>query len=163
MKNSFEKNNFLVDCCYSFKEVKDNIKKIMPSHAIIDLKINNDSGIEVIKFLNDFNKNIKIVMLTGYASITTTILAIKSGASYYLAKPANTQMILQAFEGANLEEQNSQNKISNTKKTSIKNVEWEYIHQTLVENNFNITKSAEALNMNRRTLTRKLKKRGISF
>ncbi len=112
----------------------------------------------MVKHLHEFDKNIKIVMLTGYASITTTIEAIKSGACYYLAKPANADMIIAAFDGKmNVLE----TPISN-KKTSIKNLEWEHIHEVLVETNFNISESARILGMHRRTLARKLEKRRIS-
>jgi two-component system, response regulator RegA len=97
-------------------------------------------------------------MLTGYASITTTIEAIKSGACYYLAKPANADMIIAAFNG----ESNTSQKPTSNKKTSIKNLEWEHIHQVLVETDFNISKAALTLGMHRRTLARKLEKKRIS-
>ena len=97
-------------------------------------------------------------MLTGYASITTTIEAIKLGACYYLAKPANVDMIIAAFDGS----VSSETKPLTSKKTSIKNLEWEHIHEVLVETNFNIAKSARILGMHRRTLARKLDKRHIS-
>jgi two-component system response regulator RegA len=114
-----------------------------------------ESGLALIKALHEFDSTIKIVMLTGYASITTTIEAIKLGACYYLAKPANVDAIIAAFNGEALEE-----KISD-KKTSIKNIEWEYIHQALVDADFNISKAARILGMHRRTLARKLEKRGV--
>ena len=162
MKRSFERYNYGVTCAKSLKEVEEIVKKSNFTNAVIDLKINGESGIEVIKFLNNFDKKIKIIMLTGYASITTTIMAIKSGACYYLAKPANVEMIIDAFDKENSDSQKAEIKIIN-KKTSLKNLEWEHIHKVLVENNFNISKTAKILNMHRRTLSRKLQKRGISF
>ncbi len=98
----------------------------------------------------------QIVMLTGYASITTTIEAIKLGACYYLAKPANVDDIIKAFEGSNPEAKPA-------KKTSLKNLEWEYINKTLTEVSFNISKAAKLLGMHRRTLSRKLQKRIVPF
>jgi two-component system response regulator RegA len=160
MKRSFERNNFLVECVKSLKDVEEIVKKSNFTNAVVDLKINGESGLEVIKFLNNFDKKIKIVMLTGYASITTTIMAIKSGACYYLAKPANVEMIIEAFDKENFDSQKAEIKIT-AKETSLKNLEWEHIHKTLVENNFNISKTAKILNMHRRTLSRKLQKRGI--
>jgi two-component system response regulator RegA len=160
MKRSFERNNFLVKCVKSLKDVEEIVKKSNFTNAVVDLKINGESGLEVIKFLNNFDKKIKIVMLTGYASITTTIMAIKSGACYYLAKPANVEMIIEAFDKENFDSQKAEIKIT-AKETSLKNLEWEHIHKTLVENNFNISKTAKILNMHRRTLSRKLQKRGI--
>ena len=160
MKRSFERHNYLVECAKSLKEVEKIVKNSNFTNAVIDLKINGESGLEVIKFLNNFDKKIKIIMLTGYASITTTIMAIKSGACYYLAKPANVEMIIEAFDTENLESSQAEIKITN-KETSLKNLEWEHIHKVLVENNFNISKTAKILNMHRRTLCRKLQKRGI--
>jgi two-component system response regulator RegA len=100
----------------------------------------------------------KILMLTGYASITTTIEAIKSGACYYLAKPANADIIISAFSG----ESGASKKPLSNKKTSIKNLEWEHIHQVLVETDFNISEASRILGMHRRTLARKLEKKRIS-
>lgn len=160
MKRSFERNNFVVECVKSLKDVEEIVKKSNFTNAVVDLKINGESGLEVIKFLNNFDKKIKIIMLTGYASITTTIMAIKSGACYYLAKPANVEMIIEAFDKENFDSQKTEIKIT-AKETSLKNLEWEHIHKTLVENNFNISKTAKILNMHRRTLNRKLQKRGI--
>ena len=162
MKRSFERHDYAVKCAKSLKEVEEIVKKSDFTNAVVDLKINGESGLEVIKFLNNFDKKIKIIMLTGYASITTTIMAIKSGACYYLAKPANVEMIIDAFDKENFDSQNAEIKISK-KETSLKNLEWEHIHKSLVENNFNISKTAKILNMHRRTLSRKLQKRGISF
>jgi two-component system response regulator RegA len=119
--------------------------------------MNGESGLELIKYLHNFDNRMKIVMLTGYASITTTIEAIKSGACYYLAKPANADMIINAFSG----ESSSLAKQIMHKKTSIKNIEWEHIQQVLVSNNFNISKTARILGMHRRTLARKLEKKHI--
>ena len=160
MKRSFERQDYSVECVKSLKDVEEIVKKSNFTNAVVDLKINGESGLEVIKFLNNFDKKIKIVMLTGYASITTTIMAIKSGACYYLAKPANVEMIIEAFDKENFDSQKAEIKIT-AKETSLKNLEWEHIHKTLVENNFNISKTAKILNMHRRTLTRKLQKRGI--
>jgi two-component system response regulator RegA len=160
MKRSFERHNYVVECAKSLKEVEEIVKKSNFTNAVVDLKINGESGLEVIKFLNNFDKKIKMVMLTGYASITTTIMAIKSGACYYLAKPANVEMIIEAFDKDIFDSQKADIKIT-AKETSLKNLEWEHIHKTLVENNFNISKTAKILNMHRRTLSRKLQKRGI--
>lgn len=155
---SFERRDYQVKIANSVKEALEVLKKFHPRYAVIDLKMPNQSGLELVKFLNDFDKNIKIVVLTGYASITTTIEAIKLGACYYLAKPANVEMIILAFNG----ETNVIGKNTKDKQTSIKNLEWEHIHQVLVENNFNITKASQILGMHRRTLARKLEKRRIA-
>lgn len=155
---SFERRDYEVKIAENVTKGIEILKNFHPLYAVVDLKMSGESGLEMVKHLHDFDKNIKIVMLTGYASITTTIEAIKSGACYYLAKPANTEMIINAFEGKT----NNPEKPLLNKKTSIKNLEWEHIHQVLVESNFNISKAARTLGMHRRTLARKLEKKRIS-
>ncbi|MFT5703778.1 MAG: two-component system response regulator RegA [Rickettsiales bacterium] len=155
---SFERKDYEVKIARNVKEAILILKTFYPSFAVVDLKMPGESGLEFIKHLHEFDSRIKIVMLTGYASITTTIEAIKSGAYYYLAKPANAEMIIKAFTGETSED----SKPLFAKKTSIKNLEWEHIHQVLVETDFNISESARILGMHRRTLARKLEKRQIS-
>jgi len=98
-----------------------------------------------------------IVVLTGFASIATAVEAIKLGASHYLAKPANTDDIEDAFGKRT---GNAAVPVEG-RKTSIKTVEWEYIHTTLAECNFNISEAARRLGMHRRTLARKLEKQQV--
>lgn len=155
---SFERKDYEVKIAANVKEAKAILKKFYPRFAVVDLKMPGESGLELIKYLHEFDSMMKIVMLTGYASITTTIEAIKSGACYYLAKPANADMIIAAFSG----ETNSSKKPPHDKKTSIKNLEWEHIHQVLVGTDFNISGAARILGMHRRTLARKLEKRRIT-
>jgi len=155
---SFERRGYEVKIATNFKETQAIIKKFHPRYVVVDLKMPGESGLELIKYLHEFDPMMKIVMVTGYASITTTIEAIKSGACYYLAKPANTDIIIAAFNM----DTGSQKKPLNSKKTSIKNLEWEHIHQVLVETDFNISRAARILGMHRRTLARKLEKRRIT-
>ena len=154
LKKSFTKKGYLAESAKCFAEAFDVIKKFHPKYAVIDLKITGESGLKIIKKLHEFDKSIKIVMLTGYASIATTIEAIKLGASYYLAKPANVDDIIAAFN-------DSKKSDLLGKKTSLKNLEWEYINQALIETDFNISKTANLLGLHRRTLARKLEKRHI--
>jgi len=155
---SFERKDYEVKIASNAKEALEILKKFHPRYAVVDLKMPGESGLELVKHLHEFDQAIKIVMLTGYASITTTIEAIKSGACYYLAKPANAEMIIAAFNGETI----ASKKIPSDKKTSIKNLEWEHIHQVLVETDFNISEAARILGMHRRTLARKLEKRRVS-
>lgn len=157
LNRSFMRRGYEAKTAGNVKEAIASLKNFHPRYAVVDLKMPGESGLELVKHLHEFDKSIKIVVLTGYASITTTIEAIKSGACYYLAKPANVDMIIAAFEDKiNLEAKPLPNK-----KTSIKNIEWEHIHQALVEADFNISKAALTLGMHRRTLARKLEKRHL--
>ncbi|MDX2082688.1 MAG: response regulator transcription factor [Rickettsiales bacterium] len=155
---SFARRDYEVKITNNTSEAITSLKKFHPTYAVVDLKMAKESGISCIKQLHEFDSLIKIVMLTGYASITSTIEAIKAGACYYLAKPANADDIIAAFLGKKSAEKIS---VSN-RKTSIKNIEWEYINQVLLECDFNISKTARILGMHRRTLARKLEKKHIS-
>ncbi len=155
---SFEIRGYQTRIANSTKEAIEDLKKFHPNYAVVDLKMPGDSGLECIRQLNQFDQKIKIVMLTGYASITTTIEAIKLGACYYLAKPANVEMIINAFNDDRIIPVRQNLPI---KKTSIKNLEWEHINQILVESNFNISRAARTLGMHRRTLARKLEKKHL--
>ena len=157
MAKSFANLGFVVATASSKVEAEAALKKIHPTHALLDLKIGEDFGLSLISLLKNFDANIKIVVLTGYASISTTIEAIKLGACYYLSKPAMIDDIISAFDGENFAKKEP--KIG--KKTSIKNVEWEHINKVLSEFGFNISKAARVLGMHRKTLARKLQKRVI--
>ena len=98
------------------------------------------------------------MVLTGFASIATAVEAIKLGACHYLAKPANTDDIEAAFERV---EGDAEVPLTQ-RQTSLKNLEWERIHETLVESDFNISETARRLGMHRRTLARKLEKRRLT-
>ena len=157
LERSFLRRNYEVKTAKNVKEASEALKNFHPKYALVDLKMAGESGLSCVKNLHEFDKKIKIVVLTGYASITTTIEAMKLGACYYLAKPANVETIIAAFS----DEKKSEEIAISNKKTSIKNIEWEYINQTLVEVEFNISKAAKLLGMHRRTLARKLEKRGL--
>ncbi len=153
LERSFMRRNFSVKAARNFNEMQEIVKIFHPNFAVVDLKMPLKSGLEVVDFLKKFDSKMKIVVLTGYASISTTIEAIKLGACYYLAKPANIDDILLAFEGK------SKNPENLSKKTSLRNLEMEHINQVLIDVNFNISKAARILGMHRRTLARKLEKK----
>jgi two-component system response regulator RegA len=100
----------------------------------------------------------RIVVLTGFASIATAIEATKLGACYYLAKPSNTDDIEAAFSRVDGDVSTP----LTVRPTSIKTLEWERIHEVLAETDFNISETARRLGMHRRTLARKLEKRRIT-
>lgn len=127
-------------------------------HAVVDLKLAaGASGLACVQALHAWDPEVLIVVLTGYASIATAVEAIKLGACHYLAKPANTDDIEDAFA----RDEGDPSVPVEGRKTSIKTVEWEYIHATLVECDFNISECARRLGMHRRTLARKLEKRQL--
>lgn len=158
LKRSFERRNYLVSLATSEDELEIHLKtNAPPSHAIVDLKLGSSSGLRCVERLHAAAPATQIVVLTGYASISTAVEAIKLGASHYLAKPSNTDDIEAAFE-----KRAGDPDISlNNRQSSIKTVEWEHIHQALADANFNISQAARTLGMHRRTLARKLQKHHV--
>lgn len=125
--------------------------------AIVDLKLGSDSGLQLIRELKLRQPELAIVMLTGYSSISTAVEAVKLGAVNYLCKPADADEILAAFN-----EHNEQISAEPTYvPLSIDRLEWEHIQKILQENHGNISATARALGMHRRTLQRKLHKRPV--
>lgn len=125
--------------------------------AVIDLKLEKTSGLQLLEKLKADNTELRIVVLTGYSSISTAVEAIKLGATNYLCKPADAEEILQAF---NLTSGDSTTDIASTP-PSVSRLEWEHIQKVLQENDGNISATARALDMHRRTLQRKLLKRPV--
>jgi two-component system response regulator RegA len=156
---SFERRGYTVHGAASLEAVKTLLAQIAPTHAVVDLKLGQESGLAVVRYLHAHNPELLIVVLTGFASIATAVEAIKLGACNYLVKPSNTDDIEAAFAGehgdAPLELPVA------TRATSIKTLEMERIHEVLSETGFNISETARRLGMHRRTLARKLTKRWV--
>lgn len=130
--------------------------------ALLDLKLEEGVSLPFIQQLRQANPAIKIVVLTGYASIATAVQAIKLGAVNYLAKPATIDQILLAFEGEAEPLNGNSEAFTEGENMSLRRLEWEHIQQALVENSGNISATARQLKMHRRTLQRKLAKKPVS-
>ena len=157
LKRSFERRSYEVLLATNPEEITALLAVHSPAYAVVDLKLGATSGLTCVKMLHDFDPDMLIVVLTGFASIATAVEAIKLGACHYLAKPSNTDDIEEAFTKA----KGDTSTVLSEKSTSIKNLEWERIHQMLIETDFNISEAARRLGMHRRTLARKLEKRPI--
>ncbi len=132
------------------------LERYTPDLAVIDLKMKGESGLNLVPELSRINKDIKSIVLTGYASIATAVEAIRLGALDYLCKPADTDQILAAL---NIDNENPNRAVSISETPmSVDRLEWEYIQKVLRENNDNISATARSLGMHRRTLQRKLSK-----
>jgi len=125
-----------------------------PNAAILDLRLGEDNGLNLIEPLLARLPGLRILVLTGYASIATAVEAIRRGAWDYLAKPADTQAILTALA----DKRSSPASPPNTP-LSPQRLEWEHIQRVLRANDGNVSATARALGMHRRTLQRKLSKR----
>jgi two-component system response regulator RegA len=126
-----------------------------PEYAVVDLRMPGDSGLVLIEKLIELDPNTRIVMLTGYASIATAIEAIKLGAIHYLAKPCDADEVVTALNKSS--EGDSSLTVSESPLT-VNRLEWEHIQRVLAEHQGNISSTARALKMHRRTLQRKLGK-----
>ena len=153
LEKALIKRGFDVHVAQSVEQAISLIADISPEYAVVDLKMSGASGLVLVKRLHELNPYTRIVMLTGYASITTAVEAIKLGATQYLSKPANADEIVAAFQ--HLPNDNSP---LNTQTRQIENLTWEHIQRVLHENSDNVSATARALNMHRRTLQRKLLK-----
>ncbi|PZU58385.1 MAG: two-component system response regulator [Sphingobium sp.] len=154
---SFERRGYTVLSAASHDELATLLSRHRPGYAVVDLKLGGASGLACVQTLRAHDAAMRIVVLTGFASIATAVEAIKLGASYYLAKPSNTDDIEAAFG----RDEGDPTAPVDGRQSSIKTVEWEHIHQTLVETDFNISEAARRLGMHRRTLARKLEKRQL--
>ncbi|MBR7783904.1 response regulator transcription factor [Undibacterium luofuense] len=158
LMRSFERRGYTVLHADNLEQVSALLTEHKPGYAVVDLKLNgNASGLACVQMLNRHNEEMLIVVLTGFASIATAVEAVKLGACQYLAKPSNTDDIEAAFgHVAGVSEPELPNRA-----TSIKTLEWERIHEVLVESDFNISEAARRLGMHRRTLARKLNKQQV--
>lgn len=157
LQRSFERRGYEVRHAATLAGVQEISGTFRPGYAVIDLKLGGESGLACVQALHQFDPAMLIVVLTGFASIATAVEAIKLGACHYLAKPSNSDDIEAAFARS---EGNAGAPID-ARPTSIKTLEWERIHETLVETGFNISETARRLGMHRRTLARKLEKRQL--
>lgn len=135
-------------------KVKNTTKPLI----LLDLKLNEDSGLRWIETLRKNNPESYIILLTGYASISTAVEAIKLGANDYLAKPVTAREIVKHVE---LQGERGAETPINDKPMSVDRLEWEHIQKVLSDNEGNISASARALGMHRRTLQRKLAKKPV--
>lgn len=129
----------------------------IPEFAVVDLKMNGESGLVLLPKLLNLDPDIRVVILTGYSSIATAVEAIKRGACNYLCKPADVDDVLAAL----LVKHADVDKLIPESPMSVDRLEWEHIQRVLNEYEGNISATARALGMHRRTLQRKLQKRPV--
>jgi two-component system response regulator RegA len=129
-----------------------------PDAALVDLRLGADDGLALIEPLRRAHPQMRIVVLTGYASIATAVKAIKLGADDYLAKPVTAAAVAAVLErGARAEA--GERPAEPLETMSPRRLEWEHIQRVLAENEGNISATARTLRMHRRTLQRKLAKK----
>ena len=159
LEPAMRKRGFLVSLANSAESAFELAKNDPPEFAVVDLKMSGNSGLVLVRQLASLNAGTRIVVLTGFASVTTAVEAIKLGATHYLAKPVDADEIVAAFE-----KQTGDDEVElASNPLPIERLEWEHIQRVLAEHDGNISATARSLNMHRRTLQRKLNKHPSSY
>ena len=154
LARAMEKKGFEVTQAESVKKGISQAENAPPAFAIVDLRLNDGNGLEVIKEIQKFKKDSRVVMLTGYGNIPTAVAAVKAGAIDYIPKPADADDI----ESALLASPESK-ATPPTNPMSADRVKWEHINRIFELCNRNVSETARKLKMHRRTLQRILSKR----
>ena len=154
LARAMEKKGFSVSQAEGVKKGIDSIKIKKPAFAVVDLRLSDGNGLEIVKELQVSNIDCKIIMLTGYGNIPTAVAAIKEGAIDYLAKPADADDVEKALlADPTTKAQPPENPMSADR------IKWEHIHRVFELCNRNVSETARRLKMHRRTLQRILSKR----
>ncbi len=138
----------------SVQEAKSLLAEKFPKYAVVDLRLDDGNGLEIVSLLSKQRSDSKIVMLTGYGNIPTAVAAVKEGACDYLAKPADADDIEAALKAPY-----SSSPEPPKNPMSADRVKWEHILRVYELCNRNVSETARRLKMHRRTLQRILQKK----
>ena len=138
---AMEQREFTVMAAAGVKEALSLIQQQLPDYAVLDLKLEDGNGLDVVRHLQSVNPACRIIILTGFGNIATAVAAVKAGALDYLPKPANPDEIVRALL-----------------QMSADRVRWEHIQRVFEQCDRNVSETARRLKMHRRTLQRILAK-----
>lgn len=153
LARALSSRGFAARTATSVAEALEAIKKAPPAFAVIDLRLGDGNGLDVIRMLTARRADARAVILTGYGAIATAIMAVKLGAFDYLAKPANADDVVAALMAGRLD-----NPCENGAPMSADRVRWEHIQRVYEACERNVSETARQLDMHRRTLQRILGK-----
>ena len=156
LKRSLTRRGYQVSLAANSFAALRSLEQQIFTYAVVDLKIGSESGLDVVRELLARQSDMRIVVLTGYSSIATAVQAIKAGAHNYLCKPADADEVLAAFG-----ESEAEPIPIASQPHSVDRLAWEHIQKVLSAHQGNISATARALGMHRRTLQRKLNKRPV--
>lgn len=146
----------------SADEARALTRRHQPRYCVLDLKLGEENGLRLIPDLHRLVPDMRILLLTGYASIATAVEAIKRGAHDYLAKPVDADAVVRALtEGDGPHADDDEVVDAPEAPLALRRLEWEHIHRVLTECDGNISETARRLGMHRRTLQRKLSKHPV--
>jgi len=154
LARAMSKKGFNVIQAESVERGINLVKNSPPAFAVIDLRLTDGSGLDVVKEIRKSKKDSKIIMLTGYGNIPTAVAAVKAGATDYIPKPADADDVENALLASP-----EKKAIPPENPMSADRVKWEHIHRVFELCNRNVSETARRLKMHRRTLQRILSKR----
>lgn len=155
LARAMEKRGFAPVVAGSVAEGISELHRSAPAYAVVDLRLEDGSGLDVVEALREAREDARIIVLTGYGAIATAVAAVKLGATDYLAKPADAEDIMAALlSRKEILPQPSENPMSADR------VRWEHIQRIFEQCDRNVSETARRLHMHRRTLQRILAKRG---
>ncbi|SHO62397.1 two-component system, response regulator RegA [Pseudoxanthobacter soli DSM 19599] len=154
LARAMEKRGFVTDVAESIEEAIAKVEAAPPAFAVVDMRLGDGNGLDVIEYLRDRRPDVRTVVLTGYGNIATAVTAVKLGAIDYLAKPADADEIVAALtRDPQIKAAPPENPMSADR------VRWEHIQRVYELCDRNVSETARRLNMHRRTLQRILAKR----
>ncbi len=154
LSRAMEKRGFEVETSLTVSEGKKIIQRFAPAHAVIDLRLDDGSGLDIVELIRAKRPDSKIVVLTGYGAIATAVAAVKIGATDYIAKPADANDVTDALLSTReCKPPPPENPMSADR------VRWEHIQRVFELCDRNVSETARRLSMHRRTLQRILSKR----
>ena len=158
LARALTRRGYRVSRAGSYAAALEILSETAPDKAIVDLNLGEHTGLQLIPELVRARADMRILVLTGYSRIATAVEAVKLGALNYLCKPASSDELLTALDGGR--RANPELPVS-SQPPSVERLEWEHIQRVLKDNGNNVSATARALGMHRRTLQRKLRKRPV--
>lgn len=160
LARSLGKRGFDIRIAMNTQEALRVAEVFQPDFALVDLKLGNQSGLDLIAPLRHvLPETSQIVLVTGYSSVATAVEAMKRGADDYLPKPVSIAAIMRVLDGQAVAEE----AVAHIEMLPLSRVEWEHIQQAMTDTDGNVSAAARLLGMHRRTLQRKLAKRPSPF
>ncbi len=153
LSRAMETRGFTVTSCESVSDGLAQIGKAAPAFAVVDLRLGDGNGLDVVSALKRQRPDARAIVLTGYGNIATAVTAVKMGAVDYLSKPADADDVVAALLASGDKSEPPSNPMSADR------VRWEHIQRIYEMCNRNVSETARRLNMHRRTLQRILAKR----
>lgn len=155
LSRALEQRGFDVRQASSVSEAIELVRQSIPAYAVLDLRLEDGNGLQVVSVIRERRADARCVMLTGYGNIATAVAAVKAGAIDYLPKPADADDVVRAL----LAVRDDAAPPPPENPMSADRVRWEHIQRVYELCGHNISETARRLNMHRRTLQRILAKR----